>query len=105
MSVALDTIAPPLLSSKEIRWSEKSRSLLIRKRAIEFTQTECRLFSLLVPGEPITYDGMAERVYGCLVDSKVRIMLDKHIDRIRGKLRGSGVYIYCILGYGYMLLP
>jgi DNA-binding response OmpR family regulator len=43
--------------------------------------------------------------YQYKVDSRVRTMMDKHIDRIRSKLRGTGIYIYCVLGYGYLLLP
>jgi hypothetical protein len=43
--------------------------------------------------------------YRYQVDDRVRSMMDKHIDRIRNKLRGTGFYVYCVLGYGYLLLP
>jgi DNA-binding response OmpR family regulator len=69
------------------------------------TMTE---FSLLFPlryGTPTTYAELAEIAYSYAADEKVRVMMDKHIDRIRSKLRGTGIYIYCILNYGYLLLP
>jgi DNA-binding response OmpR family regulator len=43
-------------------------------------------------------------MYNCEVDPQVREMIDKHIDRLRRKLRNTGLYVYCILGYGYLLL-
>ena len=39
------------------------------------------------------------------MDEKARLTMDKHVERIRGKLRGTGIYLYCVLGYGYLLLP
>jgi DNA-binding response OmpR family regulator len=105
MSVRLDTAAPNPLGSESIYWPEQGRTLVIGSRAIDLTRTEYRLLAPLRAGVPVTYAGLASSAYGCLLDAKVRTMLDKHIDRIRGKLRGSGLYIYCILGYGYVLLP
>jgi DNA-binding response OmpR family regulator len=105
MNVHVETAAPQHLNSQEITWSEKHRTLVIGKRAIDLTRTEYRLLFPLRSGKPVSYAGLADIVYKCQFDLNVRTMLDKHIDRIRGKLRGSGVYIYCILGYGYVLLP
>lgn len=87
-----------------VQWYTDRRVLKIRRRTIELTRTEYRLLYPLREGQPVTYEDLASSVYGCLVDPKVRVMMDKHIDRIRGKLRGSGVYVYCVLGYGYILL-
>jgi DNA-binding response OmpR family regulator len=93
------------LDMQKIQWCQQRRALLIDNRTISFTRTEYLLFAPLRSGKPITYTDLASSAYGCQLDTKVRVMMDKHIDRIRGKLRGSGVYIYCILGYGYVLLP
>jgi DNA-binding response OmpR family regulator len=89
----------------EFQWYPERRKLMIKNRQISLTRTEYQLLTPLGLGEPVTYADLAMRVYQCLVDQNVRIMLDKHIDRIRGKLRGTGIYIYCVLGYGYILLP
>ena len=87
-----------------IRWDEERRVLLIEDRIIELTRTEFQIAYPLRYGFPITYAELSWYVYNCRVDTQVRVMLDKHIDRIRGKLHGSGMYIYCVLRYGYVLL-
>ena len=92
------------LHSAHIQWCPERRTLVIKRRMIKLTPTEYQLLNPLRCGHPVTYTRLASSVYGCSVDSKVRTMMDKHIDRIRGKLRGSGMYIYCVLGYGYVLL-
>jgi DNA-binding response OmpR family regulator len=89
----------------DIRLVPKHRVVRVQNRTIELTRTEYQFFSPLLTGAPVTYTDLARNVYSCDVDAKVRLMMDKHVDRIRGKLRGSGIYIYCILGYGYVLLP
>lgn len=96
---------PPVLPSDDIQWRNEHRTVLIKDRIVSLTPTEYQLLFPLRSGVPITYADLAMSVYGCLVDEKVRTMMDKHIDRIRGKLRGSSVYVYCVLGYGYVLLP
>jgi DNA-binding response OmpR family regulator len=93
------------LKVKDIRWYTDRRSISIRDRIVRLTLTEYQLLAPLKHGEPITYANLAMAVYHCEIDEKVRLMMDKHIDRIRGKLRGTGLYIYCVLNYGYILLP
>lgn len=95
----------PLARSQPIRWDQQCTALLIAGRTIAFTPTEYRLCALFAMGRPVTYAELADGAYSCQLDRNVRVMLDKHIDRIRGKLHGSGICIYCILGYGYILLP
>ncbi len=98
-------LVPSLFNVEDLRWSHSDRAIVVKNRSIEFTRTEFSLLAPLCSGRPVTYADLATRAYGYLVDAKVRAMMDKHIDRIRGKLRGSGIYVYCILGYGYVLLP
>jgi DNA-binding response OmpR family regulator len=105
MCVCFAPAASSRQASQTSRWCQKRRTLFIEDRMIAFTRTEYKLLLPLHSGEPITYADLASSAYGYLLDLKVRTMMDKHIDRIRGKLRGSGIYIYCILGYGYVLLP
>jgi DNA-binding response OmpR family regulator len=93
------------LSVNDIQWDCQQRVISIGRRMIKLTPAEYRLLAPLREGHPVTYSHLAMSAYGYALDSKVREMMDKHIDRIRGKIEGSGVYVYCILGYGYMLLP
>ena len=88
---------------KDIEWNIERHNILIKNRTIALTVTEFQLLYPLRSGLPVTYAELALLVYHCSMDNKVRMMLDKHIDRMRGKLRGTGIYIYCVLGYGYIL--
>ena len=88
-----------------IQWHADRHSITVDGVKIALTATEYRLLFPLRHGTPVTYTDLAFQAYNYRFDDKVRVMMDKHIDRIRGKLRGSGVYIYCVLNYGYLLLP
>ncbi len=88
----------------DIQWDTPGHSLIVGGTKVILTRTEYRLFYPLRHGWPLTYADLAHLVYNCKADEKVRSMMDKHIDRIRNKLRGTGVYVYCVLGYGYLLL-
>jgi len=87
-----------------IQCDSLQHSFTIQDSTITLTKTEYRLFYPLRHGSPLTYVELAQQAYNCDIDGHVRAMIDKHIDRIRSKMRGTGVYIYCILGYGYLLL-
>ena len=89
--------------TKRIKLDDEHRTITIGDVTIALTSTQYRFIFPLLYGVPVTYADLARIVYGCVVDEKVRMMMDKHIDRIRGKLRGTGVYIYCVLNYGYLL--
>jgi DNA-binding response OmpR family regulator len=88
---------------KDIAWDPLQHSLIIQGVKIKLTKTEYRLLYPLRHGSPLTYDDLAYIVYRCSTDKHTRMMIDKHIDRIRSKLRNSGIYIYCIFSYGYIL--
>ena len=90
----------------DIQWNVERRSVRIGCTAISLTLTEFKLLYALRHGKPVTYAELAWEVYNYdIVDVKMRLTMDKHIDRARGKLRGTGIYVYCVLGYGYLLLP
>ena len=90
---------------KDMVWDLETRAVTIGATTVVLTSTEYRLLFSLRHGKPITYANLAMMAYTCKMDAKVRMMMDKHIDRIRSKLRGTGVYVYCVNGYGYLLLP
>jgi len=89
----------------DIVWDNERHSIIIGDTTVMLTATEYRLLYPLRRGAPVTYANLALEAYNYTVDEKVRTMMDKHIDRIRSKLRGTGIYVYCVLTYGYLLLP
>jgi DNA-binding response OmpR family regulator len=89
----------------DIQWNTETHSISIKGATIALTVTEYRLLYPLRYGTPVTYKNLTFLAYNYTFDKKAMTMLDKHIDRIRRKLRGTGFYIYCVLGYGYLLLP
>ena len=95
--------APPTIN--DIEWNNERHMITVGRIKIPLTPSEYRLLYPLRFGLPITYEELAFTAYNYTVDTKVRMMMDKHIDRIRGKMRGINLYVYCVLGYGYMLLP
>lgn len=88
-----------------IKWDDQRRVITIGRRAITLTPIEYRLLLPMRHGIPVTYEQLARAAYNSPLDGKVRALMDKHIDRMRGKMSGSGFYVYCVLNYGYMLLP
>ena len=90
---------------RDIQWNTEQHSIKAGRTIIKLTPTEYRLLLPLRSGTPVTYANLAWVAYQYKVDDKVRLLMDKHIDRIRGKLRGTGIYVYCVMGYGYLLLP
>jgi DNA-binding response OmpR family regulator len=95
----------PTVSVSDIQWDTQQHNIMIGRSVVGLTATEYRLSFPLRHGTPVTYADLAWMAYKYRLDEKVRTMMDKHIDRIRGKLRGTGIYVYCVLGYGYLLLP
>jgi DNA-binding response OmpR family regulator len=86
-------------------WDDEHHALKIAHTAVLFTAMEYCILSSLRHGHPVSYTALARLIYNRELDRKVRTMMDKHVERIRGKLRGTGIYIYCVLSYGYILLP
>lgn len=95
----------PHVTVTDIRWNEELSSLTVKSMTVVLTTTEYRLLFPLKRGTPVSYADLAVIVYDIPLNDKIRTMMDKHVDRIRGKLRGTGIYLYCMLGYGYILLP
>src|SRR5262249_53773598 len=89
----------------DIQWDSERHFITAGQTIVPLTVTEYRLLFPLRSGKPVTYADLAWMAYRYHVDDRVRSMMDKHIDRIRSKLRGTGFYVYCVLGYGYLLLP
>ncbi|HLZ60412.1 MAG TPA: hypothetical protein VKR06_26000 [Ktedonosporobacter sp.] len=95
----------PGMCVRDTVWNTERHTITIGDMTVMLTATEYRLLFPLRHGIPVTYSDLARVAYDYSIDDKVRTMMDKHIDRIRGKLRGTGIYVYCVLSYGYLLLP
>jgi DNA-binding response OmpR family regulator len=91
------------VSVSDMQWDAEQHTVVIGDTIVALTPAQYHLLSTLQHGLPVTYAALARVAYNCAIDKKVRMMMDKHIDRIRAKLQGTGVYIYCVLGYGYLL--
>jgi DNA-binding response OmpR family regulator len=90
---------------KDVQWDAVRRSITVNGIIILLTATQYDILAVLRNGEPVKYTDLARIVYHCTFDEQAHTMIDKHVDRIRSKLRGSGIYIYCVFNYGYILLP
>jgi DNA-binding response OmpR family regulator len=82
------------------------RLLLIDGSPVRFTPLEYRLVRLLLEcsGTPIHFDGLAHAAFGRDADLSTRRALEKHVDRIRSKLRPFGLAVPYVTNYGYVLL-
>lgn len=89
----------------DISWNDQQRCISVGRRSIFLTPLEYRILTSLRHGNAIKYAQLAWHIYHCSMDRKVREVIDKHVDNIRGKLLGLGFSVYCIHGYGYILLP
>jgi DNA-binding response OmpR family regulator len=94
-----------LMHLSDIQWLSDLHAIKAGHTLIPLTKTEFRLLFPLRSGTPLTYAQLAWIAFQSPLDRSVRSLLDKHFDRIRTKLRGSGFYVYCVKGYGYLLLP
>ena len=94
------------LSVNDIQWNDEQRCIQVGQTVIRLTPSEYRILFALRHGTAANYLSVAEHMHqDKMRDEKARLIMDKHVERIRGKLRGTGIYLYCVLGYGYLLLP
>ncbi len=82
-----------------------SLSIVDRNRRVHLTQTEYRIFQALFRENLLSDEQLAERVFECSLDTRLRSCLDKHTDHLRAKIRVYGWDILRVLRYGYLLLP
>lgn len=93
------------LGKYRIQRNDEIRALIVDSILVRFTPKEYHLILLLLPGLPMPDTRLAVEVYSCnQMDSSLRECLDKHIDKIRSKLRPSDLDVYRIAKYGYILL-
>ena len=96
----------PAVSSHSIQCSDESRVLAVDARAMKFSPIEYRLLKLLLEEQPVPIldRDLVQAGFSCRMNSSSRENLDKHIDKIRSKLRPSGLNIHRVTGYDMFYL-
>ncbi len=82
------------------------RLLLIDGSPVRFTPLEYRLVGLLLAccERPMSFDELVQVAFGRDADPSTRRALEKHVDRIRLKLRPFSLAVPYVTNYGYVLL-
>lgn len=101
-------MSSPLISCSSIgthtlQRNNETRTLIIDNQVVHFTPTEYRLLLPLLQGLPLSDIELAQAAFSRDIDKFVRESLDKHIDKIRGKIESLGLSIYRLRRYGFVL--
>jgi DNA-binding winged helix-turn-helix (wHTH) protein len=92
------------IGQHRVQRNDESRVLVVDSLLVRFTPTEYRLLIPLLEGLPVHDNDLVSEVFSCKVDSWACECLNKHIDKIRNKLRPLGLNVHRIAKYGYILL-
>lgn len=90
---------------QSIIWDKQRRMVRTGPFTLWFSPLEFRLLFALRDGLPTSYQYLIEALYACSDGEPERVNLGKMVDRTRKKLLGTGIYIYCVQKYGYILYP
>lgn len=92
--------------SRPIARYDGLRTLVIDEQAVRFTPLEYRLVHLLVDhlGRLVTYDELTQAGFGSPDSAASRAALEKHLDRIRSKVRSVGLDLPGVTNYGCLLI-
>lgn len=96
-------ISCPSVGTHILQRNDETRTLIVDNQVIQFTPTEYRLLLPLLQGEPRSDTELVQTAFSREYDTLVRASLDKHIDKIRGKLEPVGLSVYRLRRYGYVL--
>ena len=102
MSSALVPCLP--IGTHRIHRNDESRILIVDSLMIKFTPIEYRLLLPLLSERAVADASLAREALSCELDRSVQKNLDKHIDKIRGKLQPAGLSVHRVSKYGYLLL-
>ena len=85
---------------------DEVRTLVIGERAVRFTPLEYRLMRLFLArvGELVLYDDLTRAIFERSDSPASRAALEKHLDRIRSKVRTVGLDLPGVTNYGCLLL-
>ena len=94
----------PSIGNHRIQRSDKNRALVIDALLLKFSPTEYLLLKPLLSGQAVSEHQLVQDAFSCEMSPALRENLDKHIDKIRSKLRPSGLDVRRVTKYGYILL-
>jgi DNA-binding response OmpR family regulator len=94
----------PSIGTHHIHRNDENRILVVDSLMIKFTPIEYRLLLSLLSGQVVADSNLAREALSCEMDRGVQKNLDKHIDKIRSKLRLAGLGVHRVSKYGYVLL-
>jgi DNA-binding response OmpR family regulator len=84
--------------------NDESRILVVDPLMMKFTPIEYRLLLSLLSGQAEADSNLSREAFSCELDRSIQKNLDKHIDKIRSKLRLAGLGVHRVSKYGYVLL-
>ena len=93
----------PPIGTHTLQRNNATRTLVVDNQVVQFTPTEYRLLLPLLQGKPLSDTELAQAAFSRGIDRLVRESLDKHMDKIRGKLEPLGLSVYRLRRYGYVL--
>lgn len=85
---------------------DDQRVLVVDGYPVRFSPLEYRVMHALLDQIqiPVPFATLAQAAFALDADTLTRRALDKHIDRIRSKLRPCGLTVLSVKTYGYVLL-
>jgi DNA-binding response OmpR family regulator len=98
----------PRIFGQEFEYSDLHRVIKIDRTLILFSETEYRLFSMLIRAfsleqRGLLYTEIAREIYDCPFDEELLLPIRRRISAIRKKLRGQTIDIVCVPQRGYEL--
>lgn len=92
------------VGTHHIQRDDANRILVIDNRLVKFTAMEYRFILPLLDEQAVSDTELAHKVFSNKLEMWMQENIDKHVDKIRTKLRSSGINVYRIIKYGYILL-
>jgi len=100
-----ELLESPDIGNYHVQRCDTSRTVVVDSTTvISFTTTEYKLLLFLLSGKPIKDDDLVKDALGYTIGEWNRENLDKYIDKLRGKVRPTGLNVHRVAKYGYVLL-
>ncbi len=100
-----DFVKSSAIGEHNIRRCDKGRMVMIdNKIVLSFSPTEYKLLLPLLTGLSAKDDALVNDALGYNIATWSRKNLDKYIDKIRSKLRPTGLDVRRVTGHGYILI-
>jgi Response regulators consisting of a CheY-like receiver domain and a winged-helix DNA-binding domain len=94
----------PSIGTHQIQRNDESRVLIVDQIIVRFTPIEYQIVSLLLNTNIVNDAFIVQKVFDSEMSSSLYRNLEKHIDKLRWKLRPAGLNIHRVSKYGYVLL-